>query len=78
MGLAVAFIMGIYLGALTKALVDDLIMPIVSLATPGVAWENIMIEAKKIRVLEKFNFPGFGGRELRFRRRYGRFRAPSL
>jgi len=23
-----------------------------------------MIEAKKIRVLEKFNSPGFGGREL--------------
>ena len=42
MGLAVAFIMGIYLGALVKALVDDLIMPIVSLATPGVEWENIM------------------------------------
>ena len=42
MGLAVAFIMGIYLGALTKALVDDLIMPIVSLAVPGVEWENIV------------------------------------
>jgi len=42
MGLAVAFIIGIYLGTLVKALVDDLIMPIVSLATPGVEWENIM------------------------------------
>jgi len=42
MGLAVAFIMGIYLGALTKALVDDLMMPIVSLAVPGVEWENIV------------------------------------
>jgi len=42
MGLAVAFIIGIYLGALVKALVDDLIMPIVSFATPGVEWENIM------------------------------------
>jgi len=42
MGLAVAFIIGIYLGALVKALVDDLIMPIVSLTVPGVEWENIM------------------------------------
>jgi large conductance mechanosensitive channel len=42
MGLAVAFIMGIYLGALVKALVDDLIMPIVTLAMPDVEWENIV------------------------------------
>lgn len=41
-GLAVAFIIGIYLGALVKALVDDLIMPIVSFAMPGVQWEDIM------------------------------------
>ena len=32
MGMAVAFILGIYLGTLVKALVDDLIMPIISLA----------------------------------------------
>ena len=43
MGMAVAFILGLYLGALVKALVDDLIMPIVSLATPGVDWELITI-----------------------------------
>ena len=42
MGLAVAFILGIYLGALVKALVDDLIMPIVTLAMPGIEWENIV------------------------------------
>jgi len=42
MGLAVAFIMGIYLGALVKALVDDLIMPIVTLAIPGIEWETIV------------------------------------
>lgn len=42
MGLAVAFIMGIYLGDLVKALVDDLIMPIITLAMPGVAWETIL------------------------------------
>lgn len=41
MGMAVAFIVGLYLGALVKALVDDLIMPIVQLATPGIAWEEI-------------------------------------
>jgi len=35
MGLAVAFIIAIYLGALVQALVKDLIMPIVGLAIPG-------------------------------------------
>jgi large conductance mechanosensitive channel len=37
MGLAVAFIMGVYLGALVKALVQDFIMPIIGLAVPGLA-----------------------------------------
>jgi large conductance mechanosensitive channel len=41
MGLAVAFIMGIYLGSLVQALVDGLIMPIIALVAPGVAWESI-------------------------------------
>jgi len=40
-GLAVAFILGLYLGALVQALVNDLIMPIVQLAMPGIAWETI-------------------------------------
>ena len=35
MGLAVAFIMGVYLGGLVNALVKDLIMPIIGLAIPG-------------------------------------------
>ena len=35
MGLAVAFIMGLYLGTLVNALVKDLIMPIIGLALPG-------------------------------------------
>lgn len=35
MGLAVAFIMGLYLGALVQALVKDLIMPLIGLAIPG-------------------------------------------
>ena len=34
LGLAVAFILGIYLGALVKALVTDLILPIVDVALP--------------------------------------------
>ena len=35
MGLAVAFIMGVYLGALVQAFVTGLIMPIIGLAVPG-------------------------------------------
>lgn len=34
-GLAVAFILGLYLGALVQALVTDLVMPIIGLALPG-------------------------------------------
>jgi len=34
-GLAVAFIMGLYLGNLVQALVSDLIMPLIGLAIPG-------------------------------------------
>ena len=35
MGLAVAFIMALYLGLLVQALVKDFIMPIIGLAIPG-------------------------------------------
>ena len=35
MGLAVAFIMAVYLGNLVQALVKDFIMPIIGLAIPG-------------------------------------------
>jgi len=41
MGLAVAFILGLYLGALVQALVNDLIMPIITLATPNISWEAV-------------------------------------
>ncbi|MEM2941571.1 MAG: MscL family protein [Thermoproteota archaeon] len=41
MGLAVAFILGLYLGTLVQALVNDLIMPIIQFATPGIQWEVI-------------------------------------
>ena len=35
MGLAVAFILGLYLGGVVQALVKDVIMPIIGLALPG-------------------------------------------
>ena len=41
LGITVAFILGIYLGALVQALVNDLVMPIVSLVIPNVQWEAI-------------------------------------
>jgi len=43
MGLAVAFILGVYLGQLVQALVGDLVMPIVTLAMPGVQWDSYNI-----------------------------------
>jgi len=48
LGLAVAFILGLYLGALVQALVNDLIMPMIQLAMPGILWEAI--EAGPFRV----------------------------
>ena len=41
MGMAVAFILGLYLGGLVNALVDDLLMPLIELSMPGVQWETI-------------------------------------
>ncbi|MDA4136540.1 MAG: MscL family protein [Thaumarchaeota archaeon] len=35
LGLAVAFILGVYLGALVKALVGDLILPVIGLVDPS-------------------------------------------
>lgn len=35
MGLAIAFIMGVYLGALIQSLVKDLLLPVIGLALPG-------------------------------------------
>jgi large conductance mechanosensitive channel len=37
MGLAVAFIIGLYLGALVQSLVKDLLLPAIGLAIPGLA-----------------------------------------
>src|SRR3990170_2868324 len=41
MGLAVAFIMGVYLGALVQALVKDFIMPIIGMALSGAGIGNL-------------------------------------
>ena len=44
LGIAVAFILGLYLGALVQALVTDILMPIIQYATPpGVVWQSISI-----------------------------------
>ena len=37
LGLAVAFIMGVYLGALVQSLVKDLLLPAIGLAIPGLS-----------------------------------------
>ena len=37
LGLAVAFVLGLYLGALVKAVVTDFIIPLLGLAIPGLA-----------------------------------------
>jgi len=37
LGLAVAFVLGLYLGALVKALVADFIMPLLGLVIPGLS-----------------------------------------
>ncbi|MEM2917265.1 MAG: MscL family protein [Candidatus Bathyarchaeia archaeon] len=53
MGLAVAFIMGVYLGALVQALVKDLIMPIIGLAIPGLgnlATYSVTIESQQFGI----------------------------
>ena len=41
MGLAVAFILGVYLGVLVQALVKDFIMPIIGLALSGAGIGNL-------------------------------------
>jgi len=43
LGMAVAFILGLYLGGLVNALVDDLLMPLIELSMPGVQWETIAV-----------------------------------
>jgi large conductance mechanosensitive channel len=47
-GLAVAFIFGVYLGQLVQALVNDLLMPIINLVLPNVPWDQIVFGPFKI------------------------------
>ena len=47
MGLAVAFIMGVYLGLLIQSLVKDLLLPAIGLAFPGL--ENLAQLALTVR-----------------------------
>jgi len=42
-GVAVAFIMAIYLGALIQSLVNNLVMPIIEFFLPGVDWEGFKL-----------------------------------
>ncbi len=37
LGLAVAFVLGLYLGAVVQALVKDFVMPLIGLAIPGLS-----------------------------------------
>ena len=43
LGLAVAFILGVYLGGLVKAFVTDLLLPLVSLLIPGLNINTFMV-----------------------------------
>ena len=43
MGIAVAFLLGLYLGNLIQALVNNLIMPIITLVLPNVEWETLVL-----------------------------------
>jgi large conductance mechanosensitive channel len=46
--LAVAFIMAIYIGYVIQAFVEDIIMPIVGMFLPGVAWEEFVVGVFRI------------------------------
>ncbi|TFF68292.1 large conductance mechanosensitive channel protein MscL [Candidatus Thorarchaeota archaeon] len=48
LGLAVAFILGIYIGNLVQALVNDLIMPVIEIFTGGVEWEDFAVGVFRI------------------------------
>jgi large conductance mechanosensitive channel protein len=44
LGLAVAFILGIYIGAIIQALVNNLIMPLIQFALPGIGGAGLTYE----------------------------------
>jgi len=49
MGLAVAFILGIYLGALVQALVTSLIMPVITLLLPPDLSLDVQVGSASLR-----------------------------
>lgn len=51
LSLALAVIVGVAMGGLVTALVDDFLMPVVGALTPGGAWREIVIEIGPIRML---------------------------
>jgi large conductance mechanosensitive channel len=64
MGLAVAFIMGLYLGGLIAALVGDLLMPVIGIALPGLgnlATFNIAVPATPLDAEGKPIDPNYAG-----------------
>ncbi len=42
-GLAIAVIIGVQAGALVKAIVDGLLMPLVGMVLPGGDWQTMMV-----------------------------------
>jgi large conductance mechanosensitive channel len=58
MGLAVAFIMGVYLGALVQALVKDFIMPIIGMALSGAGIGNLATLRFGIPPIDHFDAAG--------------------
>jgi len=64
MGLAVAFIMGLYLGAFVQSLVADFIMPVIGLALPGLgnlATFNIPVPPTPLNAEGKPIDPNYAG-----------------
>lgn len=57
--MAVAFILGLYLGALVQSLVNDMLMPIIELATPGIPWEEVTVGPFRIGSLTTFLIVAF-------------------
>ena len=58
LGLAVAFIMGVYLGALVQALVTDFVMPIIGLALSGAGLGNLATLRFGIPPIDHFDAAG--------------------
>lgn len=61
-GLAVAFIMGVAATALIKSLVDNIIMPIITVFIPGGAWKEAITKLGPF----VFKFGAFGGEAVNF------------